>query len=174
MTEGTISLSRVSIPFHNWCIFLRRLKFYGMKRFTVILAGFLAFAFSLSADNDRAISVDKLPAQAREFIMEHFASEKIAYVKQERDFFEVNYEVMFVGGALVEFDRRGAWTEIECRYKIIPENVIPPAIAAYVSENWPGQPYRKISRDRNEYEVKLASGLELTFDRYFNLMGIDD
>ena len=35
-------------------------------------------------------------------------------------------------------------------------------------------PYRKISRDRNEYEVKLASGLELTFDRYFNLMGIDD
>ena len=130
-----------------------------------IIAGLVALSGTACADNDRAITVDRLPEQAQEFIAGHFAGEKIAYVKQERDFFEVN---------LVEFDRRGRWTEMECRYDVLDAGLVPEQIRMQVAENWPGNQFRKISRDRKEYEVKLTSGLELTFDRFFNLMDIDD
>ena len=65
----------------------------NMKRLIVLLAGIVAFAGVVSADNDRAVTMDRLPEKAREFIQEHFASEKIAYVKQERDFLELKMQV---------------------------------------------------------------------------------
>ena len=146
----------------------------NMKRLIVLLAGIVAFAGVVSADNDRAVTVDRLPEKAREFLNGHFAAEKIAYVKQERDFLELKYEVMTVGGVMIDFDRRGLWTEIECRYDMLDPDVVPAPVREYVSSRWPEASYRKISRDRNEYEVKLSTGLELTFDRNFNLMEIDD
>lgn len=146
----------------------------NMKRLIVLLAGIVSFAGVVSADNDRAVTMDRLPEKAREFIQEHFASEKIAYVKQERDFLELKYEVMTVGGVMIDFDRSGNWTELECRYDMLCVSLIPAPVKEYVSSRWPDVSYRKISRSRNEYEVKLSSGLELTFDRNFNLIEIDD
>ena len=145
-----------------------------MKKLMTIIAGLVALSGTACSDNDRAITVVRLPEQAQEFIAGHFAGEKIAYVKQEMDFFVVKYGVMFVRGALVEFDRRGRWTEMECRYDVLDAGLVPEQIRMQVADNWPGNQFRKISRDRKEYEVKLTSGLELTFDRFFNLMDIDD
>ena len=139
-----------------------------------ILASILAFSFTVFADNDRAVSFDRLPEKARDFITANFPGEKLAYAKQERDFLEVNYEVVMVNGIKMEFDRRGEWTSIECRYGTISKNLIPEPIRNYVEDAYKGAEYREISRDRREYEVKITYGLELTFDRYFNLMGIDD
>ena len=145
-----------------------------MKRFMTVLAVIMSFAAAACADNDKAISFDRLPEKAQQFIREYFPSEKIAYVKMEREFAELSYEVMFVQGAMVEFDRRGRWTDIECRYRTLDSRILPPAIASYIASDWAGQACRKISRDRNQFEVKLVSGIELTFDRNYNLMGIDD
>lgn len=139
-----------------------------------ILASIMAFTCVAFADNDRAVSFDRLPEKARDFISVNFPGEKLAYAKQERDFLEVNYEVVMVSGVKLEFDRRGEWTSIECRYSTISKKLIPEPIRDYVDEAYKGAEYREISRDRREYEVKLTYGLELTFDRYFNLMGIDD
>ena len=139
-----------------------------------ILASILAFSFTVFADNDRAVSFDRLPEKARDFITANFPGEKLAYAKQERDFLEVHYEVVMVNGTKMEFDRRGEWTSIECRYGTISKNLIPEPIRNYVEDAYKGAEYREISRDRREYEVKITYGLELTFDRYFNLMGIDD
>ena len=38
----------------------------------------------------------------------------------------------------------------------------------------PGAAVIKIERDKQEVEVKLNNGMELTFDRSHNLIGIDD
>ena len=139
-----------------------------------ILATIMAFTCVAFADNDRAVSFDRLPEKARDFISVNFPGEKLAYAKQERDFLEVHYEVVLVSGVKLEFDRRGEWTGMECRYSTLDKNIIPEPIRAAVEKLYPGTEYRKISRDRREYEVKLTYGLELTFDRDFNLMGIDD
>lgn len=145
-----------------------------MKKIIAILIGIMTFAGIASADNDRAVTLDRLPANARNFIMQYFPSAKLAYAKQERDLFEVSYEVVFVSGEKVEFDGRGRWTSIECRYATLDKRFIPEQIRQAVENMYQGAEYRKISRDKREYEVKLTYGMELTFDRYFNLMGIDD
>lgn len=145
-----------------------------MKKILALIAGILAFSSAALADNDRAVTLERLPAKARTFIMENFPDARLAYAKQERDFLEVHYEVVLVSGVKLEFDRRGEWTGVECRYSTLDKNIIPEPIRAAVEKLYPGTEYRKISRDRREYEVKLTYGLELTFDRDFNLMGIDD
>lgn len=145
-----------------------------MKRFMTILASILTFACVASADNERAVSFERLPDNARNFILTAFPGEKLAYARQERDFLEVHYEVVLVGGAKIEFDRRGNWTSIECRYSTLDPDLIPVPIRNYVDGAYAGAGYREISRDRREYEVKLTYGIELTFDRNFNLMDIDD
>ncbi len=145
-----------------------------MKKFITLLVALLAAAAAVYADNDRAVSFDRLPDRAQAFLSENFPSSKLAYAKQERDFLEVHYEVVMVSGEKIEFDRRGEWTSIECRYARLDRNLVPEPIRAKVEEMYQGAEYREISRDRREYEVKISYGVELTFDRHFNLMGIDD
>lgn len=47
-------------------------------------------------------------------------------------------------------------------------------IETKVQELYPGAAVIKIERDKQEVEVKLNNGMELTFDRSHNLIGIDD
>ena len=49
-----------------------------------ILATIMAFTCVAFADNDRAVSFDRLPEKARDFITANFPGEKLAYAKQER------------------------------------------------------------------------------------------
>lgn len=145
-----------------------------MKRFllTIILA--VIAASSIYADNDRAISFDRLPEEAKEFVMTSFPDSRIAYVKKEVDFPEVKYEVMLVDGVTVEFDRRGNWTDIECRYGNLDPALVPEKIRNSASSLRPGEKFRRISKDKKGYELKLRSGVELKFDRWCGLVGIDD
>lgn len=50
---------------------------------------------------------------------------------------------------------------------------ISPAYADH-DRAYPGAAVIKIERDKQEVEVKLNNGMELTFDRSHNLIGIDD
>ena len=126
------------------------------------------------ADHDRAVTTEQMPRQAQEFIARYFPGEKIAYAKKESDFFEVIYEVMFTNGSKVEFRRNGAWKEVDCRYSSLPAGIVSMPIETKVQELYPGAAVIKIERDKQEVEVKLNNGMELTFDRSHNLIGIDD
>ena len=114
------------------------------------------------------------PQKAQQFIQKHFAGEKVALAKVERDFLEVRYEVIFTDGAKAEFYKDGEWKEVDCRYSSVPAAVVPAQIAQYVSGHYPDASIVQIDRDKHDYEVKLSNGLELTFDLKFNLIDIDD
>ena len=116
------------------------------------------------ADHDRAVTTEQMPRQAQEFIARYFPGEKIAYAKKESDFFEVIYEVMFTNGS----------KEVDCRYSSLPAGIVSMPIETKVQELYPGAAVIKIERDKQEVEVKLNNGMELTFDRSHNLIGIDD
>lgn len=145
-----------------------------MKRFllTIVLAAIAAS--SIYADNDRAISFDRLPDAAKEFVETSFPGSRIAYVKKEVDFPEVKYEVMLVDGVTIEFDRRGNWTDIECRYGNLDPALVPERIRDSAISLRPEEKFRRISKDKKGYELKLRSGVELKFDRWFGLVEIDD
>lgn len=146
-----------------------------MKKLFFITLAILSLGFTTAkADNDRVISKEKLPAKTQKFISTHFAGLKISYVKEERDLFDKNFQVVFTDGTKLEFHRNGEWKEVDCRYSQVPSVIVPDAIKRYVSENYPGEKVLQIDRDRNDYEVKLSNRLELTFDKNFNIIDIDD
>ena len=134
----------------------------------------MMFAGIASADNDRIVPYENLPAKAQEFVKKYFPSEKVSYVKEEADFMELSYEVVFAQGTKVEFTGQGEWKEVDCRYSTLNEELVPEQIRAYVKQNFPDTKFVKIEKGYRDYEVKLTNRLELTFDMNFNLVDIDD
>ena len=157
-------------------VFLKRSKKAKiMKKIIFALVAFLSLGVSVAkADNDKIINKNELPAQAQQFLNEHFSGAKLSYAKLERDFLERSYEVMLTSGSKIEFSSNGTWEEVDCRYGEVPSAVIPDPIKKYIETNYSGEKVLKIERDRNRYELKLSNRLELTFDKDFNIVDIDD
>lgn len=145
-----------------------------MRNLTFILACMLTMCATIAcADNDRPIEISKLPANARQFINQHFSSSKVALAKVETEFMSKNYGVMFSDGNHIEFDGNGNWTEVDCKQTVVPSAVIPIQISDYLRVNYPDASVIKIERDRRKYEVKLSNRMELKFDMKFRLIDID-
>ena len=144
------------------------------KIIVIIIAVFSLGVITAKADNDRVIAKENLPVKAQQFINVHFAGNKVSYVKEERDFFERSYEIVFADGSKVEFGRSGDWVDVDCRYTSVPSAIVPDAIKAYVKEHFPEVQITEIERKRSNYEVKLSNKLELVFDKNLKIKGIDD
>ena len=144
-----------------------------MKKIALFFVSVLAFAGVASAD-DKPITFEQLPAKAQQFIKTNFPQEKIAITTKDVDIFGDSYDVLFASGTKLEFTDSGEWKEIECKYSTVDEKFIPEQIRNYVTGTYPGAKYVKIEKGRNGYEVELTDGLELTFDRNFVLIDIDD
>lgn len=143
----------------------------------ILIALVLVFPFSVAlafGGGDKVVSKKELPAQAQSFINEYFASAKISYAKLETDFLERSYEVMLADGVKLEFTKKGNWKEVDCRYGEVPAGIVPAAIKNYVAENYPEAKIIKIERDGREYDVKLSNKLELTFNKDFKIIDIDN
>ena len=125
------------------------------------------------ADSDKLITVEKLPQKAQEFVKTHFAKADAAFTKMEREFLDSSYEIMFVNGDKIEFDKSGNWKEIQCKRQSVPDAIVPAKIKAFIQENYPDAKVLQIEKDRYEYEVRLSNYWELTFDLEFNLIDMD-
>ena len=146
-----------------------------MKRiFVIILAVLSLGVITVKADNDRVITKESLPVKAQQFIDTHFSTIKISYIKEDRDFFDRNYEMLFADGSKIEFGRNGDWIDVDCRYTSVPQAIVPDAIKAYVKKNFPDVQIVEIERKRGNHEVKLSNKLELVFDRKLKIKGLDD
>lgn len=140
----------------------------------VALVCLVAFSASALADNDKPINVNQLPATAQQIIKKHFSAKKVALAKVESGLFEKSYDVVFNNGEKVEFDRNGNWTEVNCKMSSVPAGLVPAKIASYVKSTYPGTKILQIEKDDNRYEVKLSNRLEVTFNKNFQVVDIDD
>lgn len=145
-----------------------------MKKILLLLVCLFSLQTAVRADDDRPIAVTQLPASAQQFIKKHFAGNPVAFAKMEKDWFSKSYDVTFTNGNKLEFDEKGEWTEVDCKYTSVPAAIVPKAIADYVAQNYKDVRILKIDRDTRDYEVKLSNRLELKFDLQFNLIDIED
>ncbi len=145
-----------------------------MKKILIIASLLLAGVATQSCAQDRAITADRLPEEAGRLLKTHFAGRTVAGVTMDRDFLCKSYNVYFSGGDKIEFDGSGRWKELEFSSESFPADLIPQQIAQYVETNYPGAMVVDMDRDRREYDVKLDSRMELTFDRNFNIIEIDN
>lgn len=143
--------------------------------FTLIATLFIGTSAACSKlDDDRPISVDKLPTEVKAFVNEHFVGLDISYAKLDRSFGDDEYEVVLSNGSKIDFSSNGEWKEVDCEQSEVPASIIPEKIASYVKESYPGAKVEKISRSKRYYEVELHNDLELTFDTNFNFLRVDD
>ena len=125
-------------------------------------------------DNDKQINFTQLPKAAQKFVKQHFPKAKIAFVKMETELFDKSYDVVFNNGDKLEFDKKGEWTEVNCKSTVVPAKVIPAPIKKYVETNYPEAKVLSIERDRYDYEVKLSNFWEIKFDMNFNVIDMDN
>ena len=144
-----------------------------MKPFILSASLLLFCSVIASAQSERMISLEQLPAPAQQFLKEYFPSADIASVREESSFPRRELDVFFHDGTHIEFSAEGEWREVSSR-KALPRGIVPQTIQAYVSEHYPMRPIVHIERRGKEWEVGLDNGMELTFDSHLRLVDVDD
>lgn len=108
------------------------------------------------------INQSELPEAAQEFITKYFPNDQIRKVEKDNDHHGTEYEVEFVSGSEIDFRSDGQWKEVKAsRGNAVPSEIVPQAIANYVSANFKGQYIVEISRKRGGYEIEISNGSEL-------------
>ena len=138
--------------------------------FVLSLVLAICLPLQLKADNDRVITFDRLPATAQAMLKQNFADKTPLAITADRD----DYKVMYQSGEKVEFDKKGNWRDIECKTSQVPAALIPAQITANVNATFPGAAITEIDQDRRGYSVKLSNGLELEYNRNFQIVELDD
>lgn len=126
-----------------------------------------------NAGNDKPISVNALPVKAQTILQNHFNGQKVMLATIESGVISRSYDVVLQNGTKLEFDKKGNLTEVDSKQGFVPVRLIPQAILNYLKDNYPGQLARKIELNKNEYEIELTNGLDLTFNKHFQLVDID-
>ena len=143
---------------------MKNLKYFLLTAMVMIMS------LTMSADDDdRVITYDQMPQTAQSFLKQHFAKKVPMVVTADWDDFTIRYE----SGEKVEFDKNGNWKDIECYGTKVPTAVIPSQINAYINQNYPGKSIIKLERHRSVYEVKLNNGMEIEFNRNFQVIDVD-
>lgn len=137
------------------------------KIFILLCAVFVSL--TACSKEDIPIQVSELPQTAQQFIKTYFSNQEVAYALKDND----SFEVAFASGYKVDFDKKGNWKEVDCKFDAIPAGIAPTSITDYVSRNFPTSFIVKIERDKKEYEVELNSGLDLKFDANGNFKKVD-
>lgn len=141
-----------------------------MKKYLIILAAMLTIGFSAKADHDQVVTFNQLPATAQTLLKQHFANKMPLIITMDWD----DYTIMYDSGEKVEFDKQGNWKEFDCKTSMVPTALIPEQIKTHIQATFPGTTILKLDRNRRGYEVKLNNGLEVEYNRNFQVINIDD
>ena len=144
-----------------------------MRILMIEICCMMSFNIVANAGNDKPINVNELPAKAQTLLSKHFKGQKVMLATIESGVVSRSYDVVLRNGTKLEFDKKGNLTEIDCKQGIVPSQLIPQAIKNYLKENYRGETVRKIELNKKEYEVELTNGIDLTFNKHFQLIDID-
>ena len=144
-----------------------------MRIVMIAICCMMSFNIVANAGNDKPINVNELPSKAQTLLSKHFKGQKVMLATIESGVVSRSYDVVLRNGTKLEFDKKGNLTEIDCKQGIVPSQLIPQPIKNYLKENYRGEAVRKIELNKKEYEVELTNGIDLTFNKHFQLIDID-
>ena len=138
----------------------------------LIILSLLGLLLSLNAkaQDDRIITLEQLPQNAKEFLAKHFPDKVPMLLKEDWD----DFEVVYSNGEKVEFLKNGEWKKVDCRTVAVPAVLVPEQIKTQVQSHYPGAVITKIKKELYGWEVKLTNGLEIDFNPQFVITDIDD
>ncbi len=120
-----------------------------------------------------ATTAQGLPDAITAFIKQQFPNATIAGVEPDHDHGGLEYDVYLNDGTQIDFDANNQWDQVESM-RGVPAFFIPKGVANYVRSNYQNVAITKINKEYHGYEIELANGVDLNFDRSGNFMGMDD
>ena len=135
----------------------------NMKRpFITTLFAMLLVLFTVSCSSeDKEFDNVALPIPAQLFVKQYFADATYSRVEKEKDDGFWEYEVLLSDGSKVEFNEKGEWTSVECKYSEIP------VIAEDIAKKYPGLKPYKIEKEVGGYEIDIPG-----YDLYYSYAGM--
>ena len=129
----------------------------------------------MTACSDKPVAVEQLPEPVKAFIQQHFPGQTITYAEKDVELTGSKYDVVLADGTRVDFDTDNVWDKIECTMASpVPTALIPAPIVTHIQTNFPDAMILKIDKDYDGYEVELANGLELKFNKQGVLTEMED
>ena len=129
----------------------------------------------MTACSDKPVAVEQLPQPVKAFVQQHFPGQTITYAEKDVELTGSKYDVVLADGTRVDFDTDNVWDKIECTMASpVPTALIPAPIVTHIQTNFPDAMILKIDKDYDGYEVELANGLELKFNKQGVLTEMDD
>lgn len=127
------------------------------------------------ADDERPITLTELPQNSQQFLQKHFSHLTFAYAVAKAKSHGIEYEVKYTDRTEIEFRPDGSWKSVECKYKPVPEDLIPTQIRTFLDNSrYKGSIVNEIKRKTYGWEIELSSGWELTFNAQYQLIDVDD
>lgn len=128
----------------------------------------LTALFSMSlivwgCDDEQSISYGKLPSAARIFIETFFPEESCTYAEREKDDGRKEYRAELSNGTEIVFDAQGLWLEVDCKFSLLPDGIVPTEIVEDLAGRYPDAGIYKIERAMGGYEISISNGLELIY-----------
>ena len=146
-----------------------------MKRVKLFLVALACLTISAVCFADgKLIPVDQLPQPVKTFVQSNFPQQTIVYAEMETEAAGTTYEVKLNDGTELDFDKKGNWEKIDCKMVAVPAAFVPQEITNFVKNSYPGALIVKIAKERNGWEAETSNGLELKFNKKFQLVAIDD
>ena len=149
------------------------MKKMNLSKLAFIFA-FFQLPFTEAWAYNKTLTCKDLPQKSLDFIEQYFPEEDMTTIYMERDFLEVRYNVILSNNTNIEFFRNGDWKEINCKTSEVPDEFIPEEILVKIDQMYSDATIISIDRDNHEYDIKLSNGVDMTFDKNFNLTDFDD
>jgi hypothetical protein len=144
-----------------------------MKNF--IVSGIFALALLMTGCSDKPVLPAQLPAPIQSFVQQYFPGQTITFAQKDLELTGWKYEIFLADGTHIDFDTDDMWDKIECSLtNPVPTALIPPPVASTIQANYPDAMITKIDKERNGFEVDLANGLELKFNKQGAIVDMDD
>lgn len=110
-----------------------------------------------SCEEEKNIAFDKLPQTAQQFVEQHFSSQKVVRIVQDKDDGRKDYEVIFENGTTIDFNESGAWTHIESTFTPLPVSFLPASLQTDLAQRYPDASVHEIDLELGGYEIELGN-----------------
>ena len=145
-----------------------------MKQKILLIAITLIGMMSLVACDDQVVAPTQVPVVIQTFVQQTFPGQTITYAEKDLELFGYKYDVVLADGTQISFDTDNVWDKVKTVTSAVPAALVPAPVATYLNANFPAVTIVKLDKERYGYEVELANGLELKFNKQGALMEMDD
>ena len=129
-------------------------RLYLMEK--TLLPLLMSLVMASCGGSGKEISYDALPEKARQFIGLYFQDMECVRIVQKKDNGATGFEAYLTDGAKLEFDGRGEWTSLDCKFSALPNGVLPENIITYIDNRYPDAVVRKAEKLPSGYEINIA------------------